>query len=94
MNTVYIYSIHEARVSTTSSESPSSVQSLHHFGGGLLHFPTTQEQEAFARGRIESAADLIEVCASTMPTNTSLHQVLMQAYSMLHEANEALPTFN
>jgi len=29
-----------------------------------------------------------------MPTNTSLHQVLMQAHSMLHEANEALPTFN
>lgn len=82
-------------MSTSSSESPHLVAStIHHFGGGLLQFPTAQEQEAFARGRIESAADLIEVCASTMPSNTSLHSVLMQAYSMLHEATEALPTFN
>lgn len=80
---------------TTSSESPDSTSTtIHHFGGGLLQLQTTQEQEAFARGRIESAADLIEVCASTLPTNTSMHSVLMQAYSMLHEANEALPTFN
>lgn len=85
-------------MSTGTGEDPSpthSSKSFHHFGGGLLCLGTVQEQEAFARGRIESAADLVELCASSIKDDhAAVHSVLMQVYSMLHEANEAIPDYS
>lgn len=80
-------------MSTGEDSSPTqSARSIHHYGGGVLCLDTLQEQEAFARGRIESAADLVELCASSLRhEHASVHSVLMQVYSMLHEATEALP---
>jgi hypothetical protein len=68
-------------------------KAFHHFGGGLLSISTLQEQEAFARGRIEAAADLVELCASALgPEQCRFQGVLMLAHSMLHEANNAFPS--
>ena len=77
----------------SSSPSPEDSKTLFHFGGGQLTLPTLIEREAFARGRLESAADLAEVCATSVKTeNAGLHTTLRLIVSMLHEANEALPS--
>lgn len=79
--------------SPVEDQSVQECKSIHHYGGGLLCLQTAQEQDAFARGRIENAADLIEVCAASIKAdNAPVHSVLMQVYSMLHEAKDALPT--
>lgn len=66
---------------------------LHHYGGGRLKLPTVAERDAFARGRIECAADLAEVCATTVKAeNSALHTSLLMIVNLLHEANAALPT--
>ena len=66
---------------------------LHHYGGGHLSLPTIAERDAFARGRIESAADLAEVCATNIKAeNGALHTTLLLIVNMLQEANAALPT--
>ena len=75
------------------SSSPSSDESiqLFHHGGGTLCLATKQEREAFCRGRLETAADLAELCAMNIKEeNASLHTTLCLIASMLHEANEAM----
>ncbi len=77
----------------SSSPSPEESVTLFHHGGGTLCLPTRQEREAFCRGRMETAADLAELCASNIKDeNASLHTTLRLIASMLHEANEAMAT--
>lgn len=79
----------------SSSPSPEESVTLFHHGGGTLCLPTKQEREAFCRGRLETAADLAELCATNVKDeNANLRSILRLISSMLHEANEAMNTGN
>ncbi len=68
-----------------------AVTTVNHYGGGVLTLATAQEREAYAMGRIESVADLLDLCASALESdNVAMHGTLRMAMHMLLEANQVL----
>ena len=62
-----------------------------HFGGGDINLPTASERDAFAKGRIETATQLVETCVAALdPDNRSIRNSLTLAVNLLLEASEAL----
>lgn len=77
-------------VAVTDQTNP-KVFTLQHYGGGVLNLDNSTEALSFALGRMERAADMVEVCSRAIgkedPATTNSLQLVV---SMIFEAREAL----
>lgn len=76
---------------SSSTGTDSGSPTISHFGGGDLSFSTKTESLSFAKGRIERAADIAEVCSKALASSDpAVSNTLELITAMLFEAKEAL----
>lgn len=78
-------------MSSSANTDMSAVSTISHFGGGQIVLQSPKESVSFAKGRIERAADLAEVCAKALHgTDPAVSNTLDLITAMLFEAKDAL----